>query len=273
MKNRNTVFIIALLGLILQCCNNINTKDITIIDGVKLGTSVEKLNRQCDSLKVEQKVFYKKIIFKSSEGTINSQFQAHITDLFNTSEYKSPLTQHYGIYYPLTLEGTKNVIGLFVLLVHASPAYSFSDRGVINLTKETDVPGISQNISYGQIDHIANMLSEKYGKPSDTLKSELLPFFVIEDTQIKTYNSDSKNTGEMIVWKTKYLDVKFFKGISSKNSIFDSQEHNYLTSISSEPIRNIDYSKGERYCHSFSYISYKLNDEAIKILELDKVKL
>lgn len=272
MTNRNVTFI-AFFCSILSSCNNISREDITIIDGVRLGTSKEELYSQCDSLKVEQKVFYTKVMFSSSDDVGESKIKAYITDIFNTSEYRSQSTQHYGIYYPTTFAGTKNIIGLNVLLVHTSPALAISKRGFTYLTKETDIPGISQDISYSQTDDITSMLSKKYGKPSDTLKFEFLRFYAIEGNQIREYHSDSSNVGEMIIWKTKFLDIKFFKGISSPTNSFNSKEHSYTIYFNSNPFRKIDFDNGERPCYSYSYIAYELNDVAIKKLELDKAKL
>ena len=272
ITNRIITFI-CFVCIILTSCNNISPKDITIIDGVKLGTTEEEFYSQCDSLKVEQKVFYTKVMFSGSDEIGESKIQAYVTDLFNTSEYRSQSTQHYGIYYPTTLTGTKNIIGLNVLLVHTSPAWSISNSGFTYITKETNIPGISQDISYNQADDIVSMLSKKYGKPSDTLKFEFVGFYAIEGNQVREYHSDSTNVGEMIIWKTKFLDVKFYKGISSPTNTFNSKEHTYMAYFDSNPFRKIDYDKGERPCYSYSYISYMLNDVAIKKLELDKAKL
>lgn len=272
MTNR-FILSISFFCIILTSCNRISSKDITIIDGVKLGTSQEELYSQCDSLKVEQKLFYTKIMFSGSDEIGESKIKAYVTDVFNTSEYRTQLTQHYGIYYPITLTGTKNIIGLNILLVHTSPASLFTNRGYTNLTKETNIPGISQDISYNQVDDIASMLSKKYGNPSDTLKFEFLRFYAIEGNQIREYHADSTNIGEMIIWKTKFLDISFFKGIDSPTNTFNSKEHTYMIYFDNNPFRKIDFDKGERPCYSYSYISYKLNDVAIKKMELDKAKL
>ncbi len=272
MKNRNVVFIAFICGVILTSCNNITPKDLTIIDGIRLGTSRDELNTQYDSLKIETKSFYTKALFKSSDNINDYGLKFHVSEIFNASEYRSQKTQHYGLYWASILEGTKNVSEMIILLVHTSPAFSFSNSIITNLTDNSNMQGITQDISYGQTDDIARMLSGKYGKPNDTIKNQLIPFYAIKGTQIRPYFSDSTNIGEIIVWKTKYLDIKFFKGIESHFNIFESSTHNYLISING-PIRKCNYDQGEKPCHSYSYISYKLNDLAIKELELNKIKL
>ena len=272
MKN----LIIACLSfffIILVSCNSISPKDITIIDGVKLGTSEDELYSQCDSLKVKQKIFYTKITFSNVEEIEESKIRHYVTDLFNSSQYGAGYTQHYGLYYPIILQGTKNVYGMHVLLAHTSTARTLtSTEGFNNLNNE--ILGISQDISDSQIDEIANMLSKKYGKPTDTIKDIFSNFFVIEGNKIKDYQSgDKTNIGEKIIWKTKYLDIFFFKGISSSTGIFNSKDHSYMMYFDGKPFKKINYNNGERPCYSFSYISYTLNNEAIKELGLDKAKL
>ena len=272
MLKRN-IIPVACFTLVLASCNQISSKDITVIEGVRLGTTIDELYSQFDSLKIPAKIFFTKIIFSASDDIGQNKFKNYVTDLFNSSNYGSQFVQHYGLYYPTTMSGTKNVVSLAILLIHTSPSIAISNRGITHLTKETNIPGIGQDISYSQADDIAIMLSNKYGKPSDTLKSEYLKFYVIKGTQIIDYHSDSSNIGELLIWKTKYVDVKYFKGISSPTNTFDSKAHSYTTYFDNSPFRKIDYDRGERPCRSYSYISYELNDEAIKKLELDKAKL
>jgi hypothetical protein len=257
-------------------CNNIAPKDITIIDGVKLGSSLDGLNSQCDSLKVQQKVLYTKAMFKGSDNIESYRMKFHFSDIFNSSNYNgsSQTLQHYGLYYPIVANGTKNLTGLNVLLVYTSNAYLVSsNENTSDISKETNISGISQNMSCMQIESIANMLSEKYGKPSRIFKNENLNFYVFENNQLKVYSSDSSNIGEMLMWKTKYLDIQFFKGIASGTETYNSKNHSYLVYFDYNPFRNINYELGERPCYSYSYISYQLNDLAMKELGLGKVKL
>lgn len=269
IPNRISLFVA--FCLIITSCNKITKKDISIIDGVKLGTSQQDFYNQCDSLKIEQKIFYTKILFFDGDDAGESRIKTYVTDIFNSSEYNTKDLQHFGLYYPTTLTGTKNIIGLNVLMVHTSQASSITDRGFKLLNKET--PGISQDISYNQVDDIAKMLSKKYGNPSDTLKSAFLGFYVVEGNQIRSYHSDSTNVGEKLTWKTKFLDISLFKGISSPTNTFNLKDHTYSMYLDSNPYRKIQYENGERPCYAYTYISYILNDEAIKQLELDKIKL
>lgn len=263
---------IAYFILILTSCSRINPKDITVIDGIRLGMDEEIFYSQLDSLNIKQQTFYTKGIFTDLNEVDDYRMNGYITDIFNSSKYSSTFTHTYGIYYPTVMTGTRNIIGLKVLLVHTDNALAITQNGTGNITKKSKIPALSQNLSYNQIDEIANMISTKYGKPSDTLVFELTNFFVIKKNQVKNYHSDSINIGELLIWKTKFLDIEYFKGIESLESTFNSKENTYFTIID-KSYRQIDYENGERPCRSYAYISYQLNEESIKKLELDKTKL
>jgi|GEM_PF-3234716 len=259
--------------LCLFGCNNINPEDITIIDGVRPGMELSAFNSQLDSLKINQQIFYSKSMVTNVEEIYNSRMKFYRTDIFNSSKYSSPITQHYGMYYPISIEGTNNIVGLNILLVHTENALVITQSGMFNVTKETQIPALSQDISSGQIEDIARLLSEKYGKPIDTIHFYLNKFYVMEGMEMKTYNCDTTNIGDVLIWKTKYLNIRFFKGISSPYSTYNVNDRTYFTYFDSNPFRVMSYQKGEAPCKSYAYISYELNNDAIKKLGLNKPKL
>ena len=274
MTNR-IVTAISFLIVILTSCNNINTKDITIIDGIRLGTNQDGLNSQCDSLKIQQPIFYTKTLFSVTENPVDFKIKVYVTNIFNTSEYNggSQSLQHYGLFYPMIVDGTKNIVGLTVILFRTSQALIISNTGISSLTRETNIQSISQNMSSSQIESIASMLTEKYGKPSSIVKDPNTPFYVIENNKLNPHISDSTNIGVMLTWKTKYIDITLFKGLASGTDTYTMKNHSYMSYFDYNPKRNIKYEEGEGPCRSYSYITYKLNQLAEKKLELDKVKL
>jgi hypothetical protein len=274
MTNR-IVTAISFLIVILTSCNNITPKDLTIIDGIRLGTTQDGLNSQCDSLKIQQPVFYTKTLFSITENTIDYRLKGYVTNIFNTSEYNggSQTLQHFGLFYPMNVDGTKNIVGLTVLLFRTSQALIISNTGISSLTKETNIQSISQNMSSSQIESIASMLTEKYGKPTSIVKDPNTTFYVFENNKLNPHSSDSTNIGEMITWKTKYLYITFFKGLASGTDTYTMKNHSYMSYFDYNPKRIIKYEDGEGPCRSYSYITYKLNELAEKKLKLDKVKL
>ena len=260
-----------LLILVFTSCQGIDKDDITIIDGVQLGMDEDAFNSQLDSLEINQDVFYTKVLFDNLDEVDDTRVRFNFTDIFNNNKYNSSVSKTYGLYYPTNWAGTKNIIGLTVLLVHSDNALLFSNTGFGNITKEKKISGISQNIPDEQSEDIARMLSEKYGPPMDTLKSDLTTFFVFQGKQIGKFHSDNSNLGELLIWKTKCIDIRYFKGIESSETFFNKNLKGYFTIL--DKSSSIDYDNGERMCRSYGYIMYQLNDETIKKMKLDKRKL
>ncbi len=160
-----------------------------------------------------------------------------------------------------------------VLLVHTAPVFVVSNYGSTNISRETNVPGIKQDLTEYQIHDIGKMLSDKYGKPRNKMKFKYIEFFVIERTQIQKYLPDTSNMGELIIWETEHLEISLYTGINSPKSTYDTKSKSYIHYFNSDPFRTIDYAEGEKPCKSYSYISYTLKDETRKKLGLDKNKL
>ena len=267
----NKIWAVIFCLLLFASCQRINPKDITIIDGIQLGMNEDAFNSQLDSLHIRQEIFYTKVLFDNLDEVDNTRVNCYFTDIFDNSKYNSSISKTYGIYYPTNWAETKNIIGLTVLLVHTDNALLLSSAGYGNITKESKISGISQNLSIEQTEDIAQMLSEKYGRPLDTLKFDLTTFFVFQGNQIKKHRSDDSNIGELLTWKTKFIDINYFKGIASSESVFNTKQNAYFTILDNSS--KIDYDNGERPCLSYGYIMYQLNSETIKKMQLDKRKL
>lgn len=266
---KKIILVIILLTSLINC-TNINNEDFRIIDGIKLGTTVDEFNKQCDSLKILHKVLYTRTRFSNLNQLRYNQINNALSEIFNTSQYKSQFTDHYGLYYPLKQSGTNNIVGLNVLLIHTEDADLISGTSYENITSKTMIKGANQDIPEEQTTTIYNMLVKKYGQPTKTTKSEFTEIYVIEEGVIKTYKPDSSNLGEMYYWETKNLDISYFKGVRSAITSFIVPDNKYMTYFKADPFRILDYEKGERYSRSFSYISYNLKDESIKKFGLDK---
>lgn len=261
------LFVIIYIGI--SGCNRINPKEITVINDIKLGSTLEEFYIQCDSLNIEKKSFYTKRILTNINDLDECKIRLYVTDIFNSSNYSTKYTQHLGLFCPIRFEGTKNIVGLAVLIVHTSPASLITKDRFEDLEEK---PCVSQDIVSDQVDEIENLLSHKYGKPTDSFESDYLEF-VIERNEIRSYRSDSLNNGVNLVWKTKYLDITLFKGIASPTNTFDLNNLSYNMHFKNNPHREINYDDGERPCYAYTYIKYVLNREAIKNLKLDNIKL
>ena len=144
------------LAISITACNRIDPKDITVIDGARLGLDLHAFYAQLDSLMVPQESFYTKTMTRDLSEVLSSQIKFYRTDLFNTSKYSSSLTNHYGTYYPMTIEGTKNVVGVNILLVHADNALVFTDHPAVRRESQKRRPAIN-GLRIGRLVEIAGL--------------------------------------------------------------------------------------------------------------------
>lgn len=271
--SRKNYLVSVMTFLLFTDCNLPEPKDLTVIDGLQLGTTLDKFYTTLDSLKIQKREFYTKVVF-SDIGELNSnKITGYVTTIFNSNKYSSASTQHYGLYWPAINTGTQNVIGLQVLLSHTDNAAIINKEGIVHLTRENHIPAISQEISYNLDFDIPNMLSKKYGKPFEKKRYIPANFYVLEGSQIKEYAGDSTNKGDLTIWKTKYFDIKYFEGLLSRKRTFNNKTNSYMYYFQNDAADHVDLENGEEPCYAYCYISYVLNKETIKKLSLDKPKL
>lgn len=254
-------------------CNKIEKSDLTVIDKVELGKDKKSFYKQFDSLSINPKLFYTDLIFFDSESLEKSKINIYISQIFNTQQYlpKNESTNHYGIFYPVQNFGTENIIGLKILLVHTCPSMLITNGHFYKITDQSKIFGISQNIRIDLIDNIQEMLISKYGKPTEILKPLNTDLYKFENGSIKTYTSDSLHMGELVTWKTKYLNICLFKGFRSYRSVYTPDGYNETYFEDNNHTQKLQ--DNEIATYSLPYISYTINEETISKLKLDKINL
>lgn len=275
-------FTIALLTIIfISGCNSIDKKELKIIDDIQLGTSVAEYDSLLTKLNIERQDFLTTIFFMNynfSSNTLNFPY----TKNFDFSNFRSSRNKHLGLLYPTTLAGTDNIISLSVILVHTETPLFVLPKEVEPQIVSDDYTCVSQHVSGDVIDAIENMYNSKYGKAKDTITEPMfIRFFKIQGDGIKAYNPpDIKDFFQEIVWETKYLKIRLFKGIPSSEEKFDKKENRYRYKIGTNDqgipeVRDIkvDYQNGETMCRAYSFIQYEIKQEIIDKLKLDKKKI
>lgn len=266
--NHLLVFII----LVIQSCNTIKREDLTVIEGLKIGVNMTAYNKQLDSLNIPKKAMYPQY-YVGDEVAKNGMFQCYTTEMFNNlPELKSPTIKHWGLLVPLVYSASENLVGLQILLSHAAYA-SFLTSQSRSLYGDKGRYGINQTVSQELVNAVTKMLTVKYGNPADTIRSENTNFMAITNNEFIEYKSPAIKIGEMLVWKTPYMTISFFKGLPSYRISYDTAWKTYATSF--KPGYTIFYNPeaGQSPCYEFTYIKYELNEKTIKALGLDKSKL
>jgi hypothetical protein len=264
-----------LLLFIVVGCNNIPDEDITIIDNIVLGKPSTNFNKQMDSLLLPHQPFMTKTFFYNYDEILDNYnyINMYYSNIFNFSDERSDHNEHYGLFYPITLTGTNNNMGLIVLLGHTRKPYLSSDvEKNANLTTEKN---IVQDVNENVIDKIEKLYISKYGKPYTDYKSEYNLLYVIENNDIKKY-TDTTRVGREIMWKTEYMNISLFTGLDSYDCTYDKEKRYYTETIWTYGKRIVakkNLAANEMPSYSFAYIKYELNDLAIEKLKLDKKKI
>ncbi len=257
-------------------CNRIDRKNLEIIEGIQLGTTYKMYKKQLDSLGIQTKSFYTKSIFTDIDEIEYNQIGAHISDIFNLSDFRNSHTNHYAILYPTTLTGTDNVIGLNVIIGHTGSSLLLKD-GLYDLTKEYGKSAFNQNISTSLLEQIKNMLSSKYGEPKlEGYESKYNNFYAIQGKEIKEFIGDENRKGKRTEWETENLKIELFEGLSSVDAKYSQNGYEMVIQPGGKEndlVTGFDWEKGERPCVTYVYIKYDLKSETIKTLGLNDKKL
>jgi hypothetical protein len=263
MKKNLQLAIFMIASIFLSCQKEIPKEKLTTIDNIVLGTSIDKLYKQMDSLSIPHKIFLTTML-KSDHH--NEFIDMRYTNMFNLSQYKSWSDDNIGLLYPMTLQGTKNVIGMIVILGHSTrPLFA---------ENENSGKAFIQDINAKLIEDIKNLYISKYGQPSDTFSlSSHRVYFIKGDQIIET--GDPKREGLDFTWETEYYSITFFTGLPSYESRYNTTKrtYDYEIQFSNFYVVKPDVNNNEVQSFSYCYIEYKLNDKAIKELNLNKINL
>jgi hypothetical protein len=269
---------LCLLTFLFISCDGINQKDISIIENIRLGQEVNSFYKQLDSLGIKKILYYNVIAprYQNSSFSEDYYFPAYTSLLFDFSEFnnRNERLSHPSPLIPVTHQGTKKVIGTIVLLGHTNkPWLFFVPDHLKDIYSRND--HFRQDINELAFSKILKSYENKYGKPDKVDTSMFNEYFIIKGNSIDKGYDETK---ESITyhWKTKYIDIKLFKGFNL-NAIYSHEFKRYKEST------NLLYSnpsgssanplEGQFECVSLPYIMYSLNEKAIKKLGIDKMKL
>jgi hypothetical protein len=264
-------YIFCILILILFSCNNIETKDLLIIDNVQLGQNVKDFYISIDKLGIKNEPFFTKYFYTEDELKNSTLSQFYYSEVFNLTRSKE-LQEHYGLYYLTTAGGTENVIGLTLLLGHTTnPKLLSNNYGMIDITDTYKKRGFYQEVYETLIQEYISMFMTKYGEPMSDVTTDPNNFYVTENNNVEKYRTPKSDNGRYILWETDEMTIGFFTGIKSSRTEYHRQFKSYMYSMdqSSVKIPNQSYEQ----CYSFPYITYQLKRAVVEKLKLDKPKI
>jgi hypothetical protein len=289
MKNYISLLLIV---VVFTACDNVDKKDITVINGIVLGQKLDSaFYNQLPELGIENKLFCTTSFSLNEQENNNNTCYMSITKVFDLDEYAQaiPKEHFYGVLHFLYQTGTNNLVGLAVILgtnyenskyqIHDNPTdlKSFFSSPIKIKTAE-GYPYIDQIVKPDVLDAIETMLKNKYGKPASDTQSTHNIYFVLKNTRVNI--DDSLDAGlfrsKVLTWETKNLEIKFVRGFNLMNfSVFDTKKESYGGDIvkDSTGVISADLKSWQVPCFSYPYILYQLKNETIKKLKLDKPNL
>ena len=260
------IVLLVFVTIIFWGCDKIDEKDLTVIEGLKLGINKNDMDLYLNSPKIKKGNFISQNFFTNISilSLRDYTLPVYYTDIFDfQSGY--PEIHHLGILRCATLENTNMVVSITATLVHTNFVNGIGyDGKQCDLTKESNLLGIDQNIPKYRIEHIKKLLSEKYGKPDEEGSfSQRISYLdknrVVEE---QGYITGAK-------WKTKYFDIYLSEGFPSKTRTFDKKNRNYNGYIptNGKYTEIKDFSDNQLPCVEFAFIRYQLNKETIEKLK------
>jgi hypothetical protein len=267
MKTLKIYFCVITL-IFLFSCENIDKQSLKIIDNVVLGVSQKEFNKSCDSLGIKEAIFETKLFIEKNDNLKDIALKFNYTERFNIGDFCGKNNSTIGLFYPIENSGTDNIIGLKLLLANKSKP-TINNPNIDSSTKES-IYFIHQDLNENLISDIKNLFITKYGTPKTILEQNNFLFQVIQNNEIIDYRQDSINFGTVYRWETEALIINFFTGIHSKKALYNPSTKYYLL-----PWIDLEKAKTENYiyCRGFPYIEYRLKNEIIEKLNLNKIKI
>jgi len=263
--NRNNKLIAIGIAVICISCNNIKRQDLTIVDNLRLGQTVDNFYKQCDSLGIKDYILLSESTLDKNKEFSDYAMRANYTERFNVGNFRGN-NKHLGIFYLNTLQGTDNIWKTSILLGNIEKP--LDPDHLLNSEEKNNIYYFDQNVNIIMLEDIKNMIIGKYGLPFDTLYEENILFYVIEKVNINTYHQLTGDIGVLYIWETDALLIKFFTGISNSKRIFLKGRNEYWISM-----YNLDLSESTVKCLAFPYVSYELKPKIIEKLKINKVKI
>jgi hypothetical protein len=162
---------------------------------------------------------------------------------------------------------------MVVILAHTTEPSFFKGKRVNSIIGNRKC--IEQECNELLINEIIDMYTSKYGTPKVRYKTKFNNVYVIEGTNVKNYQ-ETEDEGELISWENEAMFIDFFTGCPSYRSAFLINPTQYIWHYSFDgtpQLPEVDYSKGQCRSFTYPYISYRLKNETIESLELDKKKI
>lgn len=255
--------IFAILFSVLYSCNTITEKDLTVVEGIKLGekgqVAYDKQMEELGNKKVKFSLFDYFAMF-ISEPKPKVKYNGYITKVFTGTKYDSKDLKHSAPIIQEMNESTDILEGVAIPLCHSV------------ITRADPDLQIYQAVAVGFFDEVKKMLIAKYGKPTDTVYGYSIPYFSDNGVSFREPNINFEPLPGY-KWKTKAVDILLACGKKSDIMYYNKILKTYMSAFSSNlaPWDGSDPTYDR--CYEYSFIRYGMNQKALEKFEANKPKL
>jgi hypothetical protein len=244
------------------------------IENIRLGLSKVKFINEMKTLKISNRdfstnLFLSKKLFNPDSKELNL-INSFYSNVFNFDEYKvlSNNIEHPALIHTESLDNN-HITSLVLLLGHTGKA--------AGLAKEDSIRGkmlyFRQDIDQDLFFKIVDLYVRKYGQPEmfkDTTKH--VKYYKIYEKNVVVEKQDSYNN-YVIKWYTEYINIDIFVGFNNNAYFIPNKSYSASTNWSFSNLDDKPLEDYQKPCFTFPYIKYELNEKALKMLIINKLKL
>jgi hypothetical protein len=275
--NRIT-FIIFLFVANSSICQKINStlpnNKFETIEKLRLGLSKDKFTNELKSLKIKSKDFSTNLFLSKKLLNPNSKelnlINSYYSEVFNFDDYKvlSNDIEHPSLIHTESVDN-KNISSIILLLGHTGKA--------VGLTKEDSLRGkvlyFKQDIDQDLFFKIVDLYIHKYGQPEMIKDStQQINFYKLYMKNIVIEKQDSYSN-VILKWDTEYFKIEIFPGFNYNAYFIPNDKYSASTSWCCSNLDETPLEDYQKPCFTFPYIKYELNEKALKMLIIDKLKI
>lgn len=278
MKKITFTLILILLILYTSMCqvkgSNIPNYKIETIDKIRLGLTKEQYLKELKLLNIKNQ-FFSTNWFSSNKLSNENQLETNFinfyyTQSFNFDEFDviSKLIEHPTLIHSESIDN-KHISSIILLLGHTGKA--------VHLTKEDSLKGkilyFRQDINQELFFKIEDLYIYKYGQPEmlqDSTKQ--IKYYRLYNNNVLAENTQSyKNY--ILKWKTEFFNIEIFPGFNYNAFFIPNEWYSTSTNWGSSNLNDKPLEDNQKPCFTFPYIKYELNDKALKMLVINKLKI
>lgn len=274
---RVIVFIILFVSNTLICQNinsNFPNNKFKTIEDIRLGLSKAEYLSELKSLNINNKDFSTNLSLTSKFTDISKDdlnlINSYYTDSFNFDEFKmlSKDIEHPSLIHTESIDN-KNISSIILLLGHTGKAASFAKLDSL----KNKYSYFRQDINQDLFGKIVDLYIHKYGEPEmvkDTTRQ--VQCYKLYMKNVETEKIDSYSN-YILKWSTEYFNIEIFPGFNNNafyipNGMYSTSTNWEFSNIDDKPLEG-----NQKPCFTFSHIKYELNEKALKMLIINKLKI